>query len=94
MYVVHPRDGEGCSWTLHRNYLLPISNNLGQAENENSVEGVGPKDEPTPVTQTHSELPADGPAKGQLESLPNLPPKQYEPVHSEVAGSGCPRFSK
>ena len=25
VYVVCPRDGEGHSWTLHRNYLLPIS---------------------------------------------------------------------
>ena len=23
VYVVHPRDGEACSWTLHRNYLFP-----------------------------------------------------------------------
>ena len=25
VYVVGPRDGEGHSWTLHRNYLLPIN---------------------------------------------------------------------
>ena len=25
VYVVCPKDGEGHSWTLHRNYLLPIS---------------------------------------------------------------------
>ena len=29
-YVVHPIDGEGCSHTLHRNYLLPISHNWEQ----------------------------------------------------------------
>ena len=28
VYVVHPIDGGGCSCTLHRNYLLPINNNL------------------------------------------------------------------
>ena len=28
VYVVHPRDGEGHSQTLHRNYLLPISSNI------------------------------------------------------------------
>ena len=28
VYVVCPRYGEGHSWTLHRNYLLPISPNL------------------------------------------------------------------
>ena len=27
VYVVCPRDGEGCSQTLHRNYLLPINSN-------------------------------------------------------------------
>ena len=30
VYVVCPRDGEGCSQTLHRNYLFPISSNLEQ----------------------------------------------------------------
>ena len=32
VYVVCPRDGEGCSQTLHRNYLLPINSNMGQDE--------------------------------------------------------------
>ena len=32
--VVHPRDGEGCSQTLHRNYLLSISPNIEQAEDD------------------------------------------------------------
>ena len=31
VYVVCPMDGEGCSQTLHRNYLFPISPNLEQA---------------------------------------------------------------
>ena len=34
VYVVCPRDGEGCSWTLHRNYLLPTIPNLEQARVE------------------------------------------------------------
>ena len=34
VYVVCPRDGEGCSRTLHRNYLLPISSNMGQDETD------------------------------------------------------------
>ena len=38
-----PRDGEGCSQTLHRNYLLSNSNNLGQAEEENMAEEVALK---------------------------------------------------
>ena len=32
VYVVHPTDGERHRWALHRNYLLPISDNLEQAE--------------------------------------------------------------
>ena len=32
--MVCPRDGEGHSWTLPRNYLLPLSNNLEQAGDE------------------------------------------------------------
>ena len=34
VYVVCPRDGEGHSQTLHRNYLLPISSNMGQDETD------------------------------------------------------------
>ena len=29
VYVECPRDGKSAAQTLHRNYLLPISNNLG-----------------------------------------------------------------
>ena len=32
VYVVCPRDGEGCSQTLHRNYLLPINSNMEQGK--------------------------------------------------------------
>ena len=42
VYVGQPIHREGCSCTLHRNYLLPISNNLEQGECENSVGGDGP----------------------------------------------------
>ena len=34
VYVVCPWDGEGFSWTLHRNYLLPIGSNMGQDETD------------------------------------------------------------
>ena len=34
VYVVCPRDAEGYSQTLHRNYMLPISNNLEWAGDE------------------------------------------------------------
>ena len=36
VYVVCPRDGEGHSRTLHRNYLLPISSNMEQDETDGS----------------------------------------------------------
>ena len=44
VYVVHPRDGEGHSQALHRNYLLPISNNLEQAGDEPPADSVLPVD--------------------------------------------------
>ena len=40
VYVVCPRDEEGCSQTLHRNYLLPISSNMGQDETDGSEDRV------------------------------------------------------
>ena len=40
VYVVHPRDVEGCSQTLHRNYLLPINSNIGQDETDGSEDRV------------------------------------------------------
>ena len=49
VYVVCPREGEGCSQTLHRNYVVPISTNLEQAEDENPVVGVEPIDKCSPV---------------------------------------------
>ena len=49
VYVVCPRDREGCSQTLHRNYLLPISPNLEQSELDKPVAGVGNDTSPTPV---------------------------------------------
>ena len=63
VYVVCPRDGEGCSWTLHRNYLLPISNNVEQAGDE-------PINKLTVVPPADSGLLADGPTESQPESLP------------------------
>ena len=40
VYVVHPRNREGCNQTLYRNYLLPISPNLEQARGDTPVAGV------------------------------------------------------
>ena len=41
VYVVHTRDGEGCSWILHRNYLLPISPNLEQSKMDKEWQELG-----------------------------------------------------
>ena len=49
VYVVCPRDGEGHSQTLHRNYLLPISPNLEQGEMDKPVVGAGNDTSPTPA---------------------------------------------
>ena len=89
VYVVCPRDGEGCSQTLHRNYLLPISSNLGHVEDENSVVGVKTIEKPIPVPPADNGLPADGLTKSQPESLLNLLPEQHEPVDPESTGSAA-----
>ena len=52
VYVVCPRDGEGCSWTLHRNYLLPINSNMGQGKADESEERVKNNTSLTPAPST------------------------------------------
>ena len=86
VYVVCPRDGEVCSWTPHRNYLLPISNNLEQVGDENSVAGVEPIDKPTPVPPADSGLPANRLTESHPESLPSIPPKQHKLGDLEPTG--------
>ena len=57
VYAVCHRDGEGCSQILHRNHLLPISNNLKQAEDKliNQLAPVPPADSRLPAyRQTES----------------------------------------
>ena len=54
VYVVCPRDREGCSQTLHRNYLLPINSNMGQDEADGSEEKVKNNNSPTPVPSATS----------------------------------------
>ena len=54
VYVVHPRDGEGCSRTLHRNYLLPISSNMGQDETDEPEGRVENDTTQTPVPSVSS----------------------------------------
>ena len=56
VYVVCPRDGEGHSQTLHRNYLLPINSNMGQGEADESKERVENNTSLTPAPSADSIL--------------------------------------
>ena len=66
VYVVCPRDGEGHSWTLHRNYLLPINSNMEWGKMDKPVARVGNTTSPTPVPPVDS-VPADA---GSSEMTP------------------------
>ena len=55
VYVVCPRDREGCSWTLHSNYLLPINSNMGHGEADESKE-IGENNTLTPAPSADSTL--------------------------------------
>ena len=63
VYVVCPRNGDGCSLTLHRNYLLPISPNLEQAGDDAPVAGVEHTRTPAPMPSVDSE-PTDSEPSG------------------------------
>ena len=67
VYVVCPRDLEGHSWTLNRNYLLPISSNLEQNERDAAMAGVEPTNTSTPAPPVDSE-PADAEPSGIVTS--------------------------
>ena len=87
VYVVCPRDGEGCSWTLHRNYLLPISPNLEQSKMDKPVAGVGNDTSPTPVPPV-SDAPAGAEPSGMVPSnsagsTPENSPDQPAPLRCE-----------
>ena len=58
VYVVCPIDREQHSHTLHQNFLLPISHNLGQEKCKNAVEGGG-INEPNPVPHAEDVLLVD-----------------------------------
>ena len=63
VYVVCLRDGEGHSQTLHRNYLLPISSNMGQDETDGSEDRVENNTSLTPVPSV----------SGSTQSSPDQP---------------------
>ena len=56
VYMVCLRHWEGCSWTLHRNYLLPINSNLGQGKTDRSEERVKNNTSSTPAPSADSIL--------------------------------------
>ena len=67
VYVVHLWDGEGCSQTLHRNYLLPISSNIEQDVKNAPMAGVESTNTSTPVLPVDDE-PADVGLSGMVTS--------------------------
>ena len=62
VYVVHPRDREGCSQTLHRNYLLPINSNIRQDEKDAPMAGVENNNTSSPAPPVNSEPSDAGPS--------------------------------
>ena len=84
VYVVCPRDGEGHSQTLDRNYLLPISPHLEQSERDKPVAGVGNDTSLTPVPPV-SDAPVGAEPPGMVTmnsacSTPKNSPDQPAPL--------------
>ena len=67
VYVVCPRDGEGHSWTLHRNYLPPINSNLEQGKKDEPMVGVG-NDTSPPQAPSVGNAPAESGPSGIVTS--------------------------
>ena len=65
VYVVCPRDGEGCSQTLHRNYLLPINSNIEQGKMDKPVVGAGNNISATPALSVDN-VPTDVGSSGMI----------------------------
>ena len=91
VYMVCPRDGEGWSQTLHRNYFLSISPNLlsispnqEQGEMDESVAGAGNDTSPAPAPSVGS-APVEGELSGMVTSsstgsTPENSPDQPAPL--------------
>ena len=75
VYVVCPRDGEGCSQTLHRNYLLPISSNIEQGEMDEPMAGVGNNISLTPAPPVHNVPSGAGPSGMVTSSMASSTPQ-------------------
>ena len=92
VYVVCPRDGEGHSWTLHRNYLLPISPNLEQGKMDKPIAGVGNDTSPTPAPSV-SDAPVGAELSGMVTpssegSTPESSPDQPAPLQCRTQTLG------
>ena len=61
VYVVCPRDREGDSQTLRRNYLLPINSNIEQGKMDEPMAGVGNNISLTSVPSGHNVPAGAGP---------------------------------
>ena len=81
VYMVCPRDGEGCSWTLHRNYLLPINSNMEQDEADGTEERVKNNTSLTPVpsvdNSTQDSLDRPAPVRHGTRTTRNQLPWRY-----------------
>ena len=91
VYVVCPRDAEGCSQTLHRNYLLPINSNIEQGKMDEPMAGVGNNISPIPAPSVDN-APAGTELSGMVTSsmagsTPQGSPVQPAPLRCGTPGS-------
>ena len=88
VYVVCPRDGEGLSQTLHRNYLFSISSNIGQDEKETPMAGVESNNTSIPLPPVGSVLVDTGPSgmvtPSTAGNTPQGSPDQPVPIRYSV----------
>ena len=69
--MVYPVDRE-CRHTLHKSYLVPITDNLVSRENVKTMSGEEPVNDPTPGPHKDA-FPLDCPAKSLPDSTLNMP---------------------
>ena len=80
VYVVCPRDMEGCSQTLYRNYLLPINSNIGQDVTDAPMAGVENNNTSNSTPPVDSE-PADAGLSGTVMPSATGSTSQGSPDH-------------
>ena len=82
VYVVCPRDGEGHSQTLHRNYLLPINSHMGWDEADGSEERVKNTTSLTPAPSASNSMPNSpdqpAPVRHSVQTTRNQLPWRYQ----------------